>query len=153
MELFKRYQTAFVADYQNYENYGAHDWDGQGACPQYWKPKGGEERVLCTVPACDTHVVDMCALGIKAEELADKGDYYRQTVIGIRQAKLNPSTIRRVRQHLHGHRHDCDLGYARYVYGFDYEFDWAVAELQRRGEIEVGGPKYMETFQFAGGPF
>ena len=25
------------------ENYGAHDWDGQGACPQYWKFKGGSE--------------------------------------------------------------------------------------------------------------
>ena len=25
------------------ENYGAHDWDGQGECPQYWKMKGGED--------------------------------------------------------------------------------------------------------------
>ena len=24
------------------ENYGAHEWDGEGECPQYWKPKGGE---------------------------------------------------------------------------------------------------------------
>ena len=24
------------------ENYGAHDWNGEGVCPQYWKPKGGE---------------------------------------------------------------------------------------------------------------
>ena len=24
------------------ENYGAHDWDGVGECPQYWKSKGGE---------------------------------------------------------------------------------------------------------------
>jgi hypothetical protein len=24
------------------ENYGAHDWDGEGACPQRWKAKGGE---------------------------------------------------------------------------------------------------------------
>ena len=24
------------------ENYGAHDWDGTGECPQYWKNKGGE---------------------------------------------------------------------------------------------------------------
>jgi hypothetical protein len=24
------------------ENYGAHDWDGEGNCPQYWKNKGGE---------------------------------------------------------------------------------------------------------------
>ena len=23
------------------ENYGAWDWDGKGACPQYWKNKGG----------------------------------------------------------------------------------------------------------------
>lgn len=22
------------------ENYGAHDWDGEGECPQYWKCKG-----------------------------------------------------------------------------------------------------------------
>jgi len=28
---------------QYMENYGAHDWDGQGACPQYWKFKGGED--------------------------------------------------------------------------------------------------------------
>ena len=25
------------------ENYGAHDWDGEGECPQYWKSKGGSE--------------------------------------------------------------------------------------------------------------
>lgn len=28
---------------QVYENYGAHDWDGEGPCPQYWKAKGGSE--------------------------------------------------------------------------------------------------------------
>ena len=26
---------------QIHENYGAHDWDGTGECPQYWKAKGG----------------------------------------------------------------------------------------------------------------
>ena len=25
------------------ENYGAHTWDGEGECPQYWKFKGGED--------------------------------------------------------------------------------------------------------------
>ena len=25
------------------ENYGAHDWDGTGECPQYWKFKGGQD--------------------------------------------------------------------------------------------------------------
>ena len=28
------------------ENYGAHDWDGVGACPQYWKCKGGDTYVV-----------------------------------------------------------------------------------------------------------
>ena len=28
------------------ENYGAHDWDGTGECPQYWKNKGGDTYVL-----------------------------------------------------------------------------------------------------------
>lgn len=28
---------------QVFENYGAHDWDGTGECPQYWKAKGGDE--------------------------------------------------------------------------------------------------------------
>ena len=26
---------------QTQENYGAHDWDGEGSCPQRWKFKGG----------------------------------------------------------------------------------------------------------------
>jgi hypothetical protein len=25
------------------ENYGAHDWDGEGECPQRWKFKGGND--------------------------------------------------------------------------------------------------------------
>jgi len=33
-----------VAQYE--ENYGAHDWDGQGKCPQYWKKKGGDEFIV-----------------------------------------------------------------------------------------------------------
>jgi hypothetical protein len=28
---------------QYMENYGAHDWDGEGECPQYWKCKGSDE--------------------------------------------------------------------------------------------------------------
>ena len=31
---------------QTYENYGAHDWDGTGQCPQYWKAKGGSDYVV-----------------------------------------------------------------------------------------------------------
>lgn len=34
---------------QVYENYGAHDWDGKGECPQYWKAKGGSDYVVLSV--------------------------------------------------------------------------------------------------------
>ena len=35
---------------QHMENYGAHDWDGVGECPQYWKPKFGNTYIFhCTV--------------------------------------------------------------------------------------------------------
>jgi hypothetical protein len=37
------------------ENYGAHDWDGKGKCPQYWKDKGGETFVVENL----THVVGL----------------------------------------------------------------------------------------------
>lgn len=28
------------------ENYGSHDWDGEGECPQHWKNKGGNTYVV-----------------------------------------------------------------------------------------------------------
>ena len=34
---------------QYMENYGAHDWDGKGTCPQYWKFKGGSEYMITGV--------------------------------------------------------------------------------------------------------
>ena len=43
------------------ENYGAHDWNGKGECPQYWKFKGG-----------DTYVVD-----VNLQEAQDKSFYAR----------------------------------------------------------------------------
>lgn len=39
---------------QHKENYGAHDWNGEGTCPQYWKYKGGSTYVLDFDPSKDT---------------------------------------------------------------------------------------------------
>lgn len=36
----------YVIQTQFLENYGAHDWDGQGTCPQRWKPKGGSTYIV-----------------------------------------------------------------------------------------------------------
>jgi hypothetical protein len=50
-----------VIDTQYKENYGAHNWDGTGECPQYWKFKGGSSYKITGVPLnIDYHaVVDM----------------------------------------------------------------------------------------------
>ena len=33
------------------ENYGAHDWDGEGYPPQHWKSKGGSTYIVSATPA------------------------------------------------------------------------------------------------------
>ncbi len=33
-------KNTIIITTQYQENYGAHDWDGTGSCPQHWKNKG-----------------------------------------------------------------------------------------------------------------
>lgn len=62
-----------IVSTQFYENYGAHDWDGQGECPQYWKAKGGDEFYI---PLSLRQVLALGAKGIKAlvNEAMDHAD-------------------------------------------------------------------------------
>jgi hypothetical protein len=61
-----------VANFQYRENYGAHDWDGQGECPQYWKFKGGESvTVLVGVKEKSNHYIELVR-----EKMADELDKY-----------------------------------------------------------------------------
>jgi hypothetical protein len=46
----KELTMILVIDTQYMENYGAHDWDGKGECPQYWKAKGGNEYKVTGIP-------------------------------------------------------------------------------------------------------
>ena len=63
---------------QYMENYGAHDWDGTGECPQYWKFKGGEDFFF-----------PLGSAGRSAEALAELVAYFRPEVewdnVGSRQ--------------------------------------------------------------------
>jgi len=59
-----------VAQFQYRENYAAHDWDGTGECPQYWKFKGGASvNVLVGVKEPSNHYIAMVEETMK-EELA-----------------------------------------------------------------------------------
>jgi len=65
------------------ENYGAHDWDGVGECPQYWKCKGGSTYILRDI-SVET------AMGVSAAKLVEgiskmissADDYSTESVIG-----------------------------------------------------------------------
>jgi hypothetical protein len=63
---------------QNYENYGAHDWDGVGECPQYWKAKGGSDYVVKNFTNFNNTTEVVRALRGQIEE---DSEYFRSSII------------------------------------------------------------------------
>jgi hypothetical protein len=61
---------------QYMENYGAHDWDGEGECPQYWKMKGGSEYKITGVPLNIDH-----AEVVAAADLEKSNEYCREFIL------------------------------------------------------------------------
>ena len=65
---------------QDYENYGAHDWDGEGECPQYWKAKGGADFFVVKFRGGeDEATTAVMALRSSIEE---NSQYFRREVLG-----------------------------------------------------------------------
>jgi len=76
------------------ENYGAHDWDGAGECPQYWKNKGGDTYVVevslaeaqdpafyVAVEKCIEHCSDYSEEYIIGQDLVDDCDFDPSTLV------------------------------------------------------------------------
>jgi hypothetical protein len=64
---------------QVYENYGAHDWDGKGTCPSYWKAKGGSDYVIKKFKGDATTAV----MAIRSQ-IEEDNDHYRESIIDFR---------------------------------------------------------------------
>jgi len=64
---------------QVYENYGAHDWDGVGECPQYWKAKGGNDYVVKKFK--DINKVTETVMALRGQ-IEQDNDGFRETIIG-----------------------------------------------------------------------
>ena len=62
---------------QVYENYGAHDWDGQGECPQYWKAKGGSDYVVKKI---NVNKVTETVMGVRSQ-IEQDNHAFRETII------------------------------------------------------------------------
>jgi len=69
---------------QVYENYGAHDWDGQGQCPQYWKAKGGSDYVVKKFKGDMTTAV----MALR-DQIEEDNEGYRETIIDFRLVEDN----------------------------------------------------------------
>jgi len=64
---------------QYMENYGAHDWDGEGVCLQYWKYKGGSEYKVRNIPS-DINTYPSI-VGMVSRDVAKDDDYCREYVL------------------------------------------------------------------------
>ena len=63
---------------QVYENYGAHDWNGVGEVPQYWKAKGGSDYVVRNFR--DFGSVTEVVMSLRGEVEQDT-DYVRESIV------------------------------------------------------------------------
>lgn len=135
--------VSIIATYAVRENYGAHDWDGVGACPQYWKNKGSTEKVLreglsvadvLALTEGGTQHIDKLALG---EQEFDEG--YQLSLYGWSFIYLDEELIARVKAALVKQLGDewPDYYYVKYNWDNEYAFEWAAQELVKRGELWI----------------
>ena len=66
-------RLAILTQYK--ENYGAHDWNGVGKCPQHWKNKGGYWYVIEDIPE---GVPAFGALALARTVIEADNDYFKE---------------------------------------------------------------------------
>lgn len=93
-----------VISTQFLENYGAHDWDGRGECPQHWKPKGGDTYFV-NASAADiadsewwddversiVHSSDYSAEHIISEKVVDLVDFREEDFVDFYESAIYAS--------------------------------------------------------------
>jgi hypothetical protein len=76
---------------QDQENYGAHDWDGEGEVPQYWKAKGGTDYIVDVEGFRWNEEFADKKLRMIVDELRfiidESSDYYRSSIIGYEKVE------------------------------------------------------------------
>jgi hypothetical protein len=76
---------------QDQENYGAHDWDGEGEVPQYWKSKGGTDYIVDVEGFRWNEEFADKKLRMIVDELRfiidESSDYYRSSILGYQKVE------------------------------------------------------------------
>ena len=75
--------TKLLITTQAYENYGAHDWDGVGECPQHWKSKGGNDYVVENFKGGNTAHTTAVMMAVRGQ-IECYNDYFKESIIDFR---------------------------------------------------------------------
>lgn len=71
-----------VINTQVRENYGAHEWDGEGECPQYWKFKGGHVYVVENLTISQVNKINKDGIPTLKSLIENHSDSYEEYVLG-----------------------------------------------------------------------
>jgi len=74
--------SKLVIHTQHKENYGAHDWDGKGECPQYWKFKGGNTYVVRDLSSAHINKIADQGIPTLTKLIESKSEYFEEYILG-----------------------------------------------------------------------
>ena len=63
------------------ENYGAHDWDGKGECPQYWKFKGGHTYFVTDLTSAQINKIAHCGIPTLTDLIEYKDSHFEEYIL------------------------------------------------------------------------
>ena len=73
--------SKLVINTQHKENYGAHDWDGKGECPQYWKFKGGNTYVVRDLSTASINKISQNGIPGLTALIESSDDYFQEYIL------------------------------------------------------------------------
>jgi len=74
--------SKLVITTQHKENYGAHDWDGVGQCPQYWKFKGGNTYVVRDLTTAHINKIAQNGIPTLTTLIEHKSEAFEEYILG-----------------------------------------------------------------------
>ena len=75
------FMSKLVIQTQHRENYGAHDWSGEGECPQYWKFKGGDTYVVRNLSSAHINKIAEHGIPTLTKLIESKSEYFEEYII------------------------------------------------------------------------
>ena len=70
-----------VIQTQHRENYGAHNWDGEGECPQHWKFKGGSTYFVTDLTTAQINKIAQKGIPTLSLLIESKSEYFEEYIL------------------------------------------------------------------------